>query len=1354
MRPFVLLLLTCFVFQPVSSQDMTEQFKHLTVRDGLSHSWVKCFLLDKAGYLWVGTANGINKFNGISFKTYQFSSSKPQGLNHNNINVIFEDSKGCIWVGTQAGLNYYDRDKDEFFAISSIDNFISSIYELAGGKFLVGTAGGLFLFNKNDFKSKQLYNDIYVEEILCDNNHNFWLATYSGLKLLDTTDYSVFTVPLPMDKGNPVRNILIHSIYQDSKGGIWIGTNSDGLFYLPHPVNNARSPLILNFRHDPANEQSISKGTIYCIAEDNTSKLWFGIENAGISTLDLNAFNGRTPGFNHLKHNPVDLSTLSDNSIHGLYSDRHGTMWVGTFGGGISFHNDLLQRFEHHKYVPGSKNSINNNHVNVIYEDDKFLWIGTELGLNRLNKQKKQFEYYTYDYKNPQSIGSNAVLTICRDSSSNIWVGAWEGGLNLFNEKSKSFRHFSLSVNNQSSFKEKNISHIIADNKDNLWISLIGSGLRRFNTKTGEVKAFIEDFDHNSISCNWVNTLLIGSDKNLWISTTEALDIMNLETGIFTSFTHNPSDSRSISYNMATMLFEDSRKNLWICTSNGLNVFNRADSSFIHFIQPEGLKNNSIKAITEDSDGNLWFSTSRSITKMERGVDMPVSPKYKTYHIDIQNQNFEFKDRSVFRNAEGKIYFGSTYGFFAFEPDRINENRQIPEIVFTNLLIFNDPVKIGAKDSPLENDISVTNELVLNRKQSVFTIEFAALNYLSPEKNQYAFYLEGFEKKWNYVGQKRSATYTNLDPGKYTFRVKASNNDGFWNEEGISLSVVILPAWWQTRIAWLGYLLIILLVFYFFRKHTIISVNLKNELWKEHLEKQKSEELHQLKQQFFTNMSHELRTPLTLIIGPLKKLISEKNGSEILETIYRNAARLKTLVDQIMDFSKIESQMMKLSLERKDVIAVLYSTIKDFSEFALQRNISLVFKTSLSKCLADIDEDKFEKIISNIISNAIKNTPECGKVTLSVHYDSLQELLLITINDTGRGIPEGEIEHIFDRYYTGSNQAAANNGTGIGLDLTKKLVEMHSGTIGVSSILEVGTTFVLKFPMQVFDPEFSPVNELLIKPDKRLPVKFPEIKAADFKHDKTILIIDDNPEICEFIKAILNDHYNVVVELNPLESINKIITYLPDLIISDVMMPGLDGFELCKKIKTDLRFSHIPVILLTAKASTHDHITGYETGADDYIYKPFDEELLMVRVKNLIAQKENLRKFFIGSDGIINPKVKANNLDISFIDRVLEQIQQQYPDPDFNVNTIIDKLGMSRSIFYKKFKALSDQSVNDLIRNFRLKKAAEMLAGGQFTVSQVAYDCGFSDPAYFSKVFKEFYKVSPKDYNSSQTEAG
>ncbi|MBN1116197.1 MAG: response regulator [Bacteroidales bacterium] len=1347
----ILIIRLSFPGQNVFSQIQSIEFKHLSVQDGLSRSWVKCIYQDKYGFLWFGTSDGLNKYDGYTFKIYRHSSSQKNSLNHNNINTIYEDSKGKLWVGTQVGLNSYNRDTDEFIPTTAIQTYVDCVYEYEKGVQLVGTPVGLFVMNPEDLSAKQVYSDSYVMDIFIDNKNNCWLATLNGLLLFDTSDYSFHTIKLPGDEENSGEN-NIQKIFQDSDGRIWLGTSKQGLFIMEYPEGNPLSPAFYQYKPDPFNKKSVSQGAVYALLEDNDKQLWIGTENGGLNIIDLKNFDRTRCNFHYFMHNPNDNSSLSNNSIHTIYRDNQNTIWLGVYDGGLNYYNSLSQKFIHVKQNPNTPNSLNNNHVNVLYEEENKLWIGTEEGLNIWDIKTDTYLHYTHDFNDDHSIGSNAVWAIFRDSRGSMWIGTWGGGLNLFNEKTGKFTRYQFNENDSASIGGNNIYGITEDKNGLIWIASMLGGLNSFDYKTRKFTRYKYKAGRNSLPTDWLCEVHESINDELWIATTEALTLFDRKTGKFRVFKNNPQNTGSISYNGITDIFEDSKQNIWLGTNNGLNLYHRDDSSFSCYQVKNGLPNNSIKAICEDDEGNLWLTTNNGLSKFIDAINIPDSLRFINYDITDGLQGNEFTDRSIFKGKDGIIYIGGSNGFNAFYPDKIKENPFAPEIVFTDFLISNKSITTGAKDSPLQRHINMANKVNLTRKHAVFSIEYAALNFISPEKNEYAYKLEGFDKDWNYIGSKRIATYTNLDPGKYIFRVRATNNDGIWNETGKELTINILPAWWQTTLAKAIYILLGLIALYFFRKYTIISTTDKNKLWLEHIENQKSEELNNLKFQFFTNISHELRTPLTLISGPVNRLLQADYARKELHLIKNNVTRLIALVDQILDFRRIESDKVELNLKKTDVIEIVHNTFFNFNDLAEQRRINLVFNSPVHKLIIDVDEDKIQKIISNITSNAIKYTPEGGTIKLKIAIENTQpgnnDLLKIIINDTGYGISKGNIDKIFDLFFTSNELSNRTVGTGIGLHLTKKLIELHGGSISVKSKPGKGSKFKILIPIEKY--QSSALQKELIVENK-----FAETEAKTqfipqaIAHEYSILIIDDNNDICSYLETLLKDNYNVTTETNPLKGMDKILEILPDIIISDVMMPEMDGFELCKKIKTDIRFSHIPVILLTAKATTENRIAGFDIGADEYIYKPFDEDLLRSRIRNLLKQREQLKTHFIGSDGIVDGSLGVNELDKDFIEKIISIIEQNYQNQEFNMNVIIDDIGMSRSVFYRKFKSLSNQPINDLIKNYRLKKAKELLKGNSHTISEIAYDCGFADPGYFSKVFKEQYNISPKSFQKS-----
>lgn len=1311
-----------------------------SIRQGISNNSIHCIIKDKRGFLWIGTQEGLNKYDGNSFVTYENNPNDSNSICHNAVNAIIEDSRGNIWIGTSDGLNLYNRVKDNFIRVQIPwrDNvYISSFCEDKNKNIWFGTMGigiacinhdsgkiNIYSHDKSDAKS---ITSNFITELHADLNNDLWIATWNGLDKFNEKDKS-FThfVHNPNDPSSISSN-LVSSLTIDKNGNIWIGTFDGGLNKLTRDNK---------FKHYLSSSKSntLTSNSILSLFADDKDHLWIGTENGGLNCLKIS-----NDKFLKFQYEEKNASSLITNTIESIYIDDNDILWVGTYKKGIYYWDKKYQKFDLHSKNIFFENTLNDEDVTGFIEDPKGnIWIATDGGgISLFDPKNKKF-------KKTVSLTSNAVLAIIQESE-NIWAGTWKGGIDVINKEGKKIK--SYKVEGVAKNGDNKVLSLYRDRQNNIWAGTAGSGLFLYSR---EKDMFLQFFDKNFPSqlrndAIYVRHILQDSEDNIWVATLYGLNLLKRKKDNSFSYTsfHHRNDKKSISSDRVTFIFEDSKKNLWFGTEDkGINLFNKHDSSFTSFQKKHGLSNNSIKGILEDNKGNLWISTNKGISKFN-----PQEKTFLNYNKEDGLNSDEFYFNSCMKTKSGYFYFGGNNGFNVFNPDSIKENKLIPPVYLTDLKIFNKSVVIGAKGSPITKHISETEKIVLNHLQTSFTIDYVAINYTRGSKNQYAYILEGLEKDWNYVGNKTSATYTYVKPGTYKFKVKGSNNDEVWNQIPVVLEIVVKPPFWKTIWAYLLYTSVLAFLIISYLQLKISRTKQAHALKLERMEREKTEELNQMKQQFFTNISHELRTPLTLIIEPLKKLHLEKDSPEILGMVYRNSAKLKTLVDQILDFSKIENQMMKLIFTRKDVVEAIHLCISNFAEFTLQKSISLIFKSNIIKCVADIDEDKLDKILTNIVSNAIKNTPENGKITVALYYEDGNKIK-IDITDTGQGISAADIEQIFDRFYTSANQVA-NNGCGIGLNLTKKLVELHDGKITVASIPGKSTVFSICLPLHVHELEFGQVEEYVTMQHFENKNRNWSV-LPQFKYGKTILLIDDNSEMCHFIESILSDEFDVIKETNPLEGINHVIKYLPDLIISDVMMPGLNGFDLCKQIKSDVRFSHIPLILLTARATTSDTVTGLEIGADDYIHKPFEGKILKARVKNLILQKEKLRQHFIGTDGIINPKVVANKLDISFIDQVVDIIKEHYTDPEFNVLDIIEKIGMSRSIFYKKFKALSDISINDLVKNIRLKKAAELLSSRKMTVSEVAYNCGFNDPAYFTKVFKEFYKMSPREYNSNQ----
>ena len=798
----------------MEAQSYNIQFKHLTTNDGLSQSWVHSVIQDKYGFMWIGTEGGLNRFDGNSFKIYKNNFRDQNSISNSAILTLFENSKGDLWIGYRKGLNIYDRKNDRFIRYPLWSERITSITEDKNKILWVGTGLGLNSIDlKNDsINTYSIPGDLsrnsssrmvggQIVKIYVDGKNNVWIGSSNGLHLYFRKENLFINYYHDEKNPNSISSDEVRTILEDHAGRLWIGTSA-GLDLFVNNQEHSPKGRFIHYQNSIDDKTSISKGPVMSLFENEKHNLLVGIENGGLDILNLETYNN-TATFNHFKNDPNKENSLSNNSIHSLFQDNQGNIWISTFGKGLNIINPLGDRFIHYKSEGGSKNSLSNNQVNTFLEDHDHLWIGTEGGLNLYNKKDDTFRHFTHDPLNKRSIGSNAVWAICKDKKGNLWVGTWGGGLNKFDYKTETFQHFYNNPDDTNSISSNNIFAIFEDSKENLWIGTMGGGLNMFDYKKNR---FIRYTSSNSnLYTNYVPSIIETKSGELWLSNENSFERFNLKTKQFENFIHSDTDSTSLSSNKAISIYEDSKGNLWMGTDAGLNLFNKATKGFTCYRIEDGLPDNDINSIVEDKHGNLWLSTDKGLSKFINAINLPLKPEFRNYGYEDGLQGNEFCPRSSCKGADGKLYFGGQNGFNVFDPDKIVENTYIPPIVITGFNIFNKPEVLGERG--INKGLDSTEDLVLSYKQSVFSFDFAALNYTSSFKNQYAYKMEGFDKEWNYVGTKHSATYMNLDPGKYVFRVKGSNNDGVWNEKGIVLPIVITPPYWLTL--WFRLLLLV-----------------------------------------------------------------------------------------------------------------------------------------------------------------------------------------------------------------------------------------------------------------------------------------------------------------------------------------------------------------------------------------------------------------------------------------------------------------------------------------------------------------------------------------------------------------
>lgn len=1176
-----------------------------------------------------------------------------------------------------------------------------------------------------------------VQSIVKDKYGFMWFGTWNGLCRYDGYEFRLFTT-VPGDSTS-IANNRIHYIYKDNNGTLWIATfNSFICRYNYQTENFTRfKPLQLpQAIRDSANRlRNMPVFTTY--AED--LKRQIGAFQLS-PTKEHIIFQTKTGG----------PGSTNDNNVYCLYKDDEGILWLGTVRGGVNKANLNAKPF-HISPASVNNNAPINTPIRAIIADSSGIWLGTQdNGLIYVDPKTKAEKRFT------QGALSKNIRSIFKDSHGDIWIG-YRAGLDKFETRRNTFIHY---YKGNSSIEQANdrFFSIAEDPVDrSVWFGTFNTILK-YNRKADafEKQVLTPYFNHSNAVC-----LFFDSKNNLWIGT-EYSGVIQLKRDPVThawtdTISYNGhSVSRALPDERVYSIAEDESGYIWAGTANGLSRIDPRSGDVKLYTMQEGLSDQYITKLLADKQGNIWISHKKGLSKLvtRNGI-------IRNYTVKESFQGYEFMEGSgCIDKASGEMYFGAMEGFVSFHPRQIVDDPYLPMVTLTELQVLNKPVGIGQIVNGrvvLPAPVNLTKKIILTHEDRSFSIEFAALRYANPEKNQYAFMLEGQDKDWIHTGaSRRLATYSNLPDGKYLFKVKASNSDGVWNPVPTTLEITVLPPWWRTRWAYLGYTLLAMMVVYLGYRLIRAREKYNRQLLTERLKAEKMQELDQLKSRFFTNVSHEFRTPLTLIIDPLESLISGKLPTEKVKDyftiMHRNARRLLGLINQFLDFRKLESGNMPLHIITQDMVAFVRNTMAAFQFQAQQRNIHFALDTKLETLEFAFDADVVDKILYNLISNAFKFTPEGGIVTLSLAVASHNpEQIEISVTDNGAGIPSESTRKIFDPFYqVQSNERSSTGGTGIGLSLTKELVTLHKGTIKVSSIPDVETCFTVTLS-DLAQGAVEPSHEKEAS-GFQLSGDFQEAATSDHEQETKgesalVLVVEDNADIRHYLKINLNTEYQVIEAENGSEGFEKAVETIPDLIISDIMMPGVNGLELCRKLKTDEKTSHIPVILLTARQSDQYQMEGYETGADAYIVKPFSTALLLVRIKNLIESRKKLRQLFNSSTGYDTRAVGTNAADKAFLSKAASLIEANMSSEDFSVEWLASQLFLSRTQLYRKIKALTDQSVHEFAIAIRLNKAAELLLEGQLTATEIAYTVGYADYKGFSRIFQKQFGKTPKQFS-------
>jgi ligand-binding sensor domain-containing protein/signal transduction histidine kinase/DNA-binding response OmpR family regulator len=1323
-------------------------FRNLTVENGLSQNAIMAITQDKKGFLWIGTRYGLNRYDGTGFKVYK-SGQAATNISDNVINALLVDDEGVLWVGTSNGLDKYNAEKDEFekiFANPSdskglINSYINCIYQDKQKNIWVGTTKGLNLITdkkKNGFQSflsdAKRTTGTFIKTISESSDGHLWVGTSNGLIKMITTKgvYSYETFVHTASNPNSLSGDYITTIVEDSQQNLWVGTLSDGINRY-----NKTDNTFTRFYQNNSPSSPIIHNNVRKLMLDKNGKIWIGTQD-GLSIFD--PIKKESISY---QHDPEIKTSLTNNSIHSIYQDVNGTIWIGTYHGGINIAYSHVTPFTIYQNQR-TPYSLSSNVISSIVEDNpNNLWVGTEGGgLDYLDKKTGNFSCYKNKPNDSASISSNLIKIVYEDKQNNLWIGtSYGGGLNLFDRNTKQFKHISVdrSTNKEViSFDE--VVALLDDSKGNFWVGAL-SGLSVLKKKDGQFESHtsstpLEKQLHNKN----VRVLFEDSQKNIWIGTSGGLHLLKNNTQQLIRFLQNESNPNNLQSDCINCIMEDSKGVIWVGTFyGGLSRYDADKQTFTTYSDKDGLPNNDVLGIEEDSDHNLWLSTDNGLSRFN-----PTDKTFKTYTISDGLAGNKFNNNSFFKSSNGELYFGGNNGLTCFLPTAIETNKFIAPIVFTSLKLFGNPVSIGADDHLLSKEINATQEIVFNHQQNIFSIDFALLNYIKPEKNKYAYILEGFETKWNYTNT-TSATYNNLPAGSYTFLVKAANNDGIWNDTPAKLKIRILPPIWQTWWAYTLYIIAFSGIIFFILRF----------LWMRELYK-REHELQQFKLNFFTNISHEIRTHLTLISGPVEKLLESSTENNFikkqLEHVKSNADRLLNLVSELMDFRKAETDNLPLHVTKNNIVLFLEEIYNSFQEMAAARNIKTSFNYSKNQIDLYFDKRQMEKVVFNLLTNAFKFTHDGGNISLEVVEGKTD--ISFTINDDGKGIAPENLKRLFANFFQVDDYASHNTGYGIGLALSKSIVELHKGTIQVESGLAsddnkghtIFTVTLLKGKEHFTEHQLLPEGNKTSTFKEHLEIVTTNEPIESINKKPVVLLVEDNDELRSFINESLSNQYQIIESINGAKGVEAALENIPDLIISDVMMPELDGFSLVKKIRTDERTNHIPIILLTAKASTENQVDGLQTGADAYITKPFSIKVLELQARNLVASRVAMRQKFSRQIMLEPTHTLINTVEEDFLKKVMDLIEDNMENPEFGVQMLSTQVNMSQPVLYKKLKALTNMSVNDFIKSIRLKKAAQLLLQKQMTVYEVAYTVGYNDRKYFSQEFKKQFGVLPSEY--------
>jgi signal transduction histidine kinase/ligand-binding sensor domain-containing protein/DNA-binding response OmpR family regulator len=1449
------------------------RFQHIGENEGLMQKKILTIFQDRVGYIWMGTNEGLIRYNANQFQSFGYQFNDSTSLSNNQVLCLYEDTRGWLWAGTENGLNCFIPESESFFRVRTFTdgigdatpNAVYSICEDSTGALWTGNNIGLsriqfvgdptghspqwlqqhpdqirisHLLAETE-KTGDYQNRIFA--VLIDRRNNFWVGTELGLARLlpdksrqtnapenGSGSYRFDLIYQQITDAHDLLKTTILRLLQTEDGAIWAKT-AMGLVRVDFP-DAPDLPLGSRLKSTgyPYTDPRIphyKQGAFIELPGETGSMLWMNLKDTGFSLFDprdgvfLNLPGGNKPQDN----------SLIPYMIHTIFSDRSGIIWVGTETNGLFKYDVQANRFS--DYNQKLDKIITNELIDMrfAYEDSHGdLWIGNE-GVYRCDRATgKLLSAFGTNVSDLEWTFRNAIQ---EDGKGGLWIASEYGGLYYYDREQDqmtrpvcyrqnaqdTFRHtpelrgekfdprgrtLIIRADGDSLWVNENVTALASDRQGIIWaavkVELTGNDANvqnrfyviyrvdpfeqktdRYPLKTPDkISQFDADF--------FIYAIEPESADRLWLGTGNGFMRLNPVTGALKVYQAEPRNPGTISNNRVHSIKADKLKPeryIWLGTDEGgLNRFDRESEIFQHYTEVDGLPGNIVSSILYDRRGNLWLGTNRGLSNVILDPESREVVRFRNFdrRDGIKDDDFSFfYGQNAYQNQAGTMFFSGAKGISVFHPDDIRYEPQPSPVILSGFYLNLRPVSFRDPGSPLTEPISEAKEIILPFQDNSFSFEFAALDFHAPEKTRFAYQLEGYQDEWIYPGNERRAVFTQVPPGDYTFRVRAAVGEGKWDEQGVSLYITVTPPWYRRWWAYFLYTAALLSALWLIRRSELHREQLKSRAKLQHLETERLKEVNQLKTQFFTNISHEFRTPLTLILGPVTQELEESavdRTRQRMQMVQRNANRLMQLINQLLDISALEAKRMELRAAPGDIVAFIRGITMAFASWAGQKSISLVVFTKVEELELYFDRDLMEKVINNLLSNALKFTPHGGKVELSIFNPPVAPgnkeagKVKITVTDTGVGIPPERLPHIFDRFsQVDASTTREYEGSGIGLTLVKELVELHCGTIEVTSRPYAGTTFTIFIPLGKahFEPEqlmasvtvSRTVKQPLLLHDDYARTGESETESSELLNEDStaestavqplLLIVEDHIDFRSYLYQNLQNNYRLIEAADGKSGWEKAVERTPDLVISDVMMPHMDGYQLCEKLKTDPRTSHIPVILLTAKATQNDKLSGLNTGADDYLGKPFDSRELIARVRNLIEQRAGLQEYYQQRIMRKASGVRVTSMEEQFVRNAIEVVENHLHEEQFSVDELASKIGLSRSQLHRKIQALTGKSSSHFIRTIRLERAAELIIKGAGNITEITYMVGFSSQSYFTKCFVEQFGCSPTEYKAN-----